>query len=246
MIDALISPLLPGLILCALLVLGWRWLPRWVLDVVAVLASLCLLLVTPLGANALVRAVESHADNEMCVAPLPSTIVVLAGGADEHAAQGDYAALNQASTRRLIGGVRAWRRQPQATLVISGGTDIGGTLESPLMAALARELDVPATALQVESRARTTWESAQFLRHAQPALPRRVQLVTSALHMPRAMYAMRAAGFDPCANPVDYRYHEWTGLGYLLPSGGAIGKSEAALHELVGLLAYHFRAWFEN
>jgi len=36
------------------------------------------------------------------------------------------------------------------------------------------------------------------------AVPPRIWLVTSALHMPRALVAFRAAGFEPCSYPSDF------------------------------------------
>lgn len=241
MIDVLISPVLPGV----LAVMGLLWLRRhrrhrWLRLCCAVTALLCVLLLTPLGANALSALVETHADDQPCSGS-PTTIVVLAGGADEDATNGHYAALGQASFRRLIGGIAVWRETPGAILVLSGGAHGSGSAEAGLMAAMARDLGVPAAAIRVESHSLTTWQSAAALRDLEPPLPTTVRLVTSALHMPRALYAMRAAGFDACGWPVDYRAEGWFGLPYLLPSASAASKSEAALHELVGAITYRLR-----
>lgn len=238
MIDVLISPVLPGI----LAVVGLLWLRRrrWLRIGCGVVALVSLLLLMPLGANALTVLVETHADDRLCNGS-PATIVVLAGGADEDAAKGNYAALGQASFRRLIGGIAAWRATPGAILVLSGGAHGEGSAEADLMAAMARDLGVPAAAIRIESHSLTTWQSAAALHDLEPPLPARVRLVTSALHMPRALYAMRVAGFDVCGTPVDYRAEGWFGLPYLLPSASAASKSEAALHEIVGGVTYRLR-----
>lgn len=60
--------------------------------------------------------------------------------------------------------------------------------------------------------------------------------------MPRALVAFHAAGFESCADPGDFRAAPFRELTDLLPSGAAIGASAEALHELVGELAYRWRA----
>ena len=95
--------------------------------------------------------------------------------------------------------------------------------------------------MRSEDVSRTTWQSAQELARLRPALPRRVALVTSAAHMPRAAYAMREAGFAVCPVAAD-RLHvppDWPGV--LLPQRSALEKTEIALHELIGLLYYRLR-----
>jgi uncharacterized SAM-binding protein YcdF (DUF218 family) len=238
----MLSPLFAGVLLALLLWLGRGRGPRWLRWIGVVALAGCYLLATSLGADNLVHAIEVRATIP-CTAPVPQTVVVLAGGVDEDARDGQYIALNQSSLRRVIAGVALWRRQPPGTLlVLSGGSTTGNTAEGPLMAAFAEQLGVPATSIRVESTSETTWQNARNLAALQPPVPRRVWLVTSALHMPRALYAMRQAGFDPCTLPVDYRYYPPSLPIALLPSSAAIGKSDFALHELVGLAWYHFKA----
>src|SRR5690606_20884529 len=125
-----------------------------------------------------------------------------------------------------IGGVRLWRRQPPDTpLVLSGGTVSDGAAEAALMATFAEHLGVPAAVIRIEARSRTTWQNAQNLAALRPPIPRRVWLVTSAVHMPRAMYSLQKAGFDACPAPVDYRAvlpRSWRSL---MPTTEAITKT---------------------
>ncbi|HJT97103.1 MAG TPA: YdcF family protein, partial [Rhodanobacteraceae bacterium] len=98
------------------------------------------------------------------------------------------------------------------------------------------------SAIRAETGSTTTWENAARVRALEPALPSRIWLVTSALHMPRALIAFRAAGFEPCAWPGDYRASPFEGIADLLPHAGAIANADATLHEWVGEIVYRLRA----
>ncbi|HEX7769639.1 MAG TPA: YdcF family protein, partial [Dokdonella sp.] len=111
------------------------------------------------------------------------------------------------------------------------------------MADVAENLGVPASSIRAELASTTTWENATAVRALEPSSPARIWLVTSALHMPRALLAFRAAGFEPCAYPGDYRGAPLEGPTDFLPSAGAIGNTDAVLHEWAGEIAYRIRMW---
>lgn len=235
----LLSPLRGGLILALMLYLLWRWLPRIVRGAGIVGLVAALLLTTPFGANTLVRWQESRAPkSDQCQAPLPNTIVLLGGGvqtATDDAA--DYSVLSPSSLRRTFAAAALARSQPQASVVVTGDS-YAGVPESVLMTRLLVELGIDAARIRTEPRSRTTWQNAQFTAELEPAVERRIWLVTSALHMPRSLDAFQQAGFSVCSWPTDWRYAQWNGIGYLLPASSALQKSEAALHEMVGRFAY--------
>ncbi|MGA9341836.1 MAG: YdcF family protein, partial [Rhodanobacteraceae bacterium] len=208
LIDTVLSPLGFGLLLTLVLWLLRRRLPRALWIAGLALDLLCIVLATPAAANALIAFEERRAAAiPICTAPFPTTIVLLAGGNRRVPHESDdIGALNDASTQRTIGAADLLRQQQDAELVITGGTDPGNSIaESTLMAALARRLGVSAAAIRTEIRAQTTWQNAAYVRALLPAVPRRIWLVTSALHMPRALIAFRAAGFEVCPDPVDFR-----------------------------------------
>jgi uncharacterized SAM-binding protein YcdF (DUF218 family) len=99
---------------------------------------------------------------------------------------------------------------------------------------------VPASRLTLESRSRNTIENAVYSKaSAQPKPGERWLLVTSALHMPRAMGAFRQAGFAVEAYPVDYQTNGWRDM--LDVIGGVsrgLARTDDALHEWIGLIAY--------
>ena len=66
---------------------------------------------------------------------------------------------------------------------------------------------------------------------------RRVLLVTSSLHMPRALLIFRETGLDVVAFPVSDRINRRTWKDRWLPTPGALWRSGRALKEYMGLLA---------
>lgn len=240
----LLSPLTLGLLIALLLALVWRWLPRVLRYTGLVVELLLLVSITPLGANQLVHAVESRVPSvQSCAAPIPDTIVLLSGGVDRPArSPDDYAALTLESLRRLFAAVALWRKTPAARLVIAGG-DERGVAESVVLASLTQRLGVSAEAIQTEQRSLTTWENAEYLSRESPRLPQRVWLVSSALHLPRALGAFRVFGFQPCAWPSGSLYIPPPGgIGYYIPQSSSLVKAQEAIHEWVGGWVYAWRA----
>ena len=244
LIDALLSPLRFGLLLALALYLLRTHVPRGLWWAGLALESVCVALTTSAGANILVAIEERRAAPVVCAAPEPTALVLLAGGLRRvpRDAQ-DIGALNDASVQRTLVAAQLVRQLSAAELVISGSSRPGDDVaESTLMAVLARRLGVPTAAIRVEVGAQTTWENAQDVRALVPALPQKIWLVTSALHMPRSLIAFHAAGFEPCAWPSDFRASPLREFADLLPSGGAATRTEMVLHELAGELAYRWHA----
>jgi uncharacterized SAM-binding protein YcdF (DUF218 family) len=234
-----------ALVLLILIAAGWHWLPAGVRWTGIAIEVLLVALMTPLGATALTRAVAMRAPPaRACLAPRPDTIVVLGAGF-EHAPNSstDYGALHEAGLQRVFAAVALWKQLPGARLVVAGGA--GWQIrEAVPMTNLAVQLGVPSKAIEIDDRSRNTWQNARNVAALSPAVPRRIWLVTSAVHMPRAVDAFRAWGFEPCAWPSDLpeiKTHAW--LGAFIPQAGGVGKASVALHELFGGVEYKFLAW---
>lgn len=237
MYHLLISPLTWGLLLAAVLWLSWRRMGLALRAASTALALVLLVSSTPFGANLLLRYVESRTPAaDFCGSAMQDApIVALSGGFDrEPQAADDYAALHPESWRRLRSAVALWRGDRDSRLLITGGGPYA-IKESAMQASLARDWGVPSAALRIETRSRTTWESASALRGI---LPERIRLVTSAIHQPRALIAFRAAGFEPCAHADDFHAPLLLGWGAFVPQSSAIEKTEMAVYELIGAIAY--------
>lgn len=236
----LFSPMAWGLLLALLLLLTWRRLPRLLRALGITMGIFLLLLCAPLGANALVHVVESLTpDGARCTARDDGPIVVLSGGFEREPRDiDDYAAMNPETWKRVRGAVELWRKRGTGELWIAGGGPYR-IKESAMQARLAADWKVPVSALRIDTRSTTTWESAFVLR---TMLPQRIRLVTSAVHLPRSLIAFRTAGFDACAYASDSDYLPPGGLGYFLPQVSAIEKAETAIYEVIGLIEYRLRA----
>jgi uncharacterized SAM-binding protein YcdF (DUF218 family) len=242
--DYAFSPLTYALLLALVLALSWQRLPRAVRITGIVLEVVFLAAMAPLGANLLVWSIESRAPSpQSCPSPAPTTVVVLSGGTHRQPrSSDDFSALNATSLYRLFAGIDLWRNAPGTTLVIAGG---GRRIpESVLLARLAERMGVPHDAIRLEQHSHTTWENALYVARLSPAVPKRIWLVTSSLHMPRALGAFHALGFEPCAWSSESLYEAFSpSLGYFMPQRSSLAKTDQAIHELIGGAVYRVVEW---
>ena len=173
----------------------------------------------------------------------PAGIVVLGGAinANKLTTRGEVG-INEAAERVIAVPMLA-KQYPAARIIYSGG-DAGLFVrrgsEADVVADLFESLGVPATRLTLEGRSRNTVENAIYSKAlARPKPGERWLLVTSALHMPRAIGTFRRAGFAVEAYPVDYQTNGWGDLLEVFGSAsGGLARTDNALHEWIGLIAY--------
>jgi uncharacterized SAM-binding protein YcdF (DUF218 family) len=115
-----------------------------------------------------------------------------------------------------------------------------GINEADFVIHFFENLGVPHDRIIVESKSRNTAENAAFAKQlAMPQPGERWLLVTSAIHMPRAVGAFRKVGFAVDAYPVAYQTASPQDLWALSASlMGSIGMVDRAVHEWTGLLVY--------
>jgi uncharacterized SAM-binding protein YcdF (DUF218 family) len=173
----------------------------------------------------------------------PAGIVVLGGAVRTSmlATRGEIG-LNEAA-ERVVAVPALAKRYPAARIIYSGG-DAGLLVhhgsEADVVTGLFESLGVPASRLTLEDRSRNTIENAVYSKAlAQPKPGERWLLLTSALHMPRAIGAFRQAGFAVEAYPVDYQTSGWRDVLDVDRSlSGALRRTDDALQEWIGLIAY--------
>lgn len=168
--------------------------------------------------------------------PLAAAIVVLGGSIvppDRRYASAD---LTEA-VDRLRFTAQLYHAGKAPWVVLSGGSDreVSLTSEAAAMRLFLRELGVPDSAMVLEEASRTTRENARFtdvvLRERGIE---RILLVTSALHMRRALGLFEAEGIEVVPAPTDHearavaRWQQW------LPDAGALEGSGRAMKEWVG------------
>jgi uncharacterized SAM-binding protein YcdF (DUF218 family) len=118
-----------------------------------------------------------------------------------------------------------------------------GPKEAEEMKRLAVRLGVPDNEIMLEDRSRTTYENLVETRRLLG--PKSVLLVTTAMHLPRAVALARKQGLEavpfPCGyHAADLPSDSWrhADLFDLLPDVSALRHSTEVLNEAVGILVY--------
>lgn len=226
-----------------LLFTSWETLGR----ALSIVSALVLLLMAfgPLG-SLLAGPLEARFPTPPDDMPAPDGVIVLGGVIDERlSASRDRPALVDAA-ERLTAPIALKRKYPNARLVFTGGSAAlrGSTYaEADAVQRFWREIGLDDGGVLYERRSRNTYENAVFTRellHPKPG--ERWLLVTSAIHMPRAVGVFRQAGFDVIAYPVDYRTSGASGLEFPRFATKALNLVEFAAHEWAGLAAYRLSA----
>jgi len=208
------------------------------------IGSLILLAVvglSPVG-NALILPLEQRFPAWDSSRGPPDGIVILGGAVTPDVARArNDVALNEAA-ERMTAAVELARRYPSARIIFSGGEGnlaFGGN-ESEAALKLFERLGVAPGRIITEDKSRNTVENALFSK--QIAMPRpgeRWLLVTSAYHLPRSVGVFRKAGFAVEAYPVDWRTRgPEDALRPFALMGDGIRRSDTAVREWIGLLAY--------
>lgn len=159
-------------------------------------------------------------------------VVVLSGGTrDTGFPSGDSAV-------RLLEGARL-ARSYRLPLLISGGIVLhhkhpeAGVLKeyfAPLLEGIT---------VYTEPRSENTFENARYTAKLLKELKyKRILLVTSAYHIPRALWMFRRAGVDAIPYPCDYKREMDYGLASFFPRSDLLNDSAKGLKEYLGLIAY--------
>jgi uncharacterized SAM-binding protein YcdF (DUF218 family) len=111
--------------------------------------------------------------------------------------------------------------------------------EAEAMRSVLKELGVPEEAVLTEDESRNTRENAAFTRRVLDERGfKKILLVTSALHMQRAMKTFRSVCAEVIPAPTDFEVETERSLTLLdwLPDAGALEGSTRAFKEIVGSL----------
>jgi uncharacterized SAM-binding protein YcdF (DUF218 family) len=207
----------------------------------------------PVAAYRLLSSIEArHAPVAAEKAPSAGAIVVLGGGLrafDPTWGTQRWPDLNAAGDR-LIHAARLYRAGKAPLVIPTGGPaewEPDSVPQAELAVQLLEEWGVPRAAIVPEPRSRTTWEDARRTREILAARGiHEVLLVTSALHMERALASFEAAGVRAIPAPTDYEAEAPPrGLLGWLPSVAALSDTTRSLREWLGLAVYRLRARIE-
>lgn len=236
MLELLINPYFIALLLLAvsLVLLRHHSGSKTVFRIVLLVFLMLLSISTGWLPGYLTRHLEYQYSWVKNVNPEVSWIVVLSGG---QAAVRDLPpndVLSSASMKRLIEGVRLFRKLPDAHMVLSGGGSIGEQPEALLLEQLALWFSLPKEKLVLETLSMNTEDQARELAFIVKQQP--FYLVTSAIHMPRSMALCKQMGLHPIAAPTDFTYFwsQESGVKKWIPNSYNVLYFSIALHELLG------------
>lgn len=171
---------------------------------------------------------------------IDSDVVAVLGGAVKTNLSNQVGQITVGDSGERILAMAALAKAPDAPLILaSGGTFAlqGKRNESQWIASWLEQVGVPEGRVAFEGASLNTYQNAQQIKTLLPRSAKRVTVVTSAFHMPRAVGVFRAAGFEVQACAVDYRVNLLQVWGY--PDAAlALSHLDLALHEALGLLAY--------
>jgi len=191
--------------------------------------------------------------------PTAEVIVVLGGGTKKADYPRQTVELGEAGDRALYA---AWLyHQGKADhLLLTGGNVFSDTLtttppEAEDMLSVMRMFNIPDEAFWLETKSRNSYENALYSR---PLLEEKgintILLVTSAIHMPRAVALFEKQGFSVIPLPTDFVVTQqgWqtvtkptflAQLGNVLPTVENLQYTTWAMKEYIGLVVYRWQGW---
>lgn len=163
-------------------------------------------------------------------------VVVLGGGHQVDSWLPVTSRPSESSIYRITEGVRLQRALPGSQLVFTG---FGGGSAISVAAVgrdLALALGTPPESVLIDERPRTTEEEAVAVMKLVGTEP--FVLVTSAVHMPRAMHLFHTQGLRPVPAPTQHHAVSasrsfW---GRLIPRPERVVDADAAWHEVLGIV----------
>jgi uncharacterized SAM-binding protein YcdF (DUF218 family) len=210
-----------------------------------VMAAVLLLVIcglSPLG-NLLLYPLESRFPPWDASRGAPDGIIVLGGSIEPDLSAAHGAAVVRGAPDRIIAAAALAHRYPNTRIVFSGGSAnliSNDAREADFAGAVFESLGISKSRLIMERRSRNTLENAEFSKAlVAPKAGERWLLVTSAYHMPRSVGLFRKAGFAVEPYPVDWRVGGRRDLfGFTNIAIDGLGRTDAAVREWIGLLAY--------
>jgi uncharacterized SAM-binding protein YcdF (DUF218 family) len=209
-----------GMQACWVLCLGWLWL--WA---------------TPATSQWLTTALQDEYPAQAVQAlPAAQAVVLLGGGMVGPDARRPYPDLGRAADR-VWHAARLYHAGKAPLLVATGGGDpaVSPMSEASAMKLLLLDLGVPESALVLEEASFNTRENALNTAALLKARGvQRVLLVTSALHMRRAVRHFEAAGLQVVPAACDHAPAPSDGWQRWIPSADALSNSAEAIKALAG------------
>lgn len=190
--------------------------------------------------------------------PRADVIVLLGGGTDPAEPPRAMVQINGAG-QRVIYAAALYKQGKAGEILASGGNldFIGPQPSTPAqeMKTLLVFMGVPDQSIVLEDQSQNTHENAvDCARILRSEKVNTILLVTSAIHMPRAVAVFQKQGLKVIPAPADFSVTQadWNDLTHapaaeqlvnLLPSSGYLSMTTNALKEYLGILVYRMNGW---
>ncbi|MFK7855177.1 MAG: YdcF family protein [Granulosicoccus sp.] len=207
-----------------------------------------LLFSAPFVVNPLLAQLEDqYSDTAACATG--SHVVLLGGGVDSRLNEPTQFEFMSSSTLARAGaGSRLLKSEPETTVIVAGGA-LREISEASVIAAYLEAMGVEPARIIQEGRSANTRENAvnvaKLLEGEQ--LRGQLRLVTSALHMPRALQSFRRVlneqGVEVCPVAVDFQALKNLPAWSWMPQTTTIVRFDKWLHEVIALSWYRHKGW---
>lgn len=242
LISAFLLPPLSPLIFILLGLLVWRKRPVAAKILITTSFTALWLLSTPIVSQLLIESLETTPAISLNNGETADAIVVLSGGTYISAPEFMGDTVSGASLERVRYAAKLYRDVKKPLLLTGGNPQGTKTSEAQLMKSVL-ELEFHTPVAWTEDNSNNTFESAR-LSHLllQKSGIKRIYLITHAWHIPRAIQAFEAAGFEviPAATAYTTRYR--IDMLAFLPNAGSLQDSQIFTHEVIGMLWYKLKS----
>jgi uncharacterized SAM-binding protein YcdF (DUF218 family) len=229
-------------------ILGGRRLSRFLLATGIILIVVCS---SPIVAMSLVTSLENQYPPASVNNTVNSRLIVVLGGALAIPLKPRLEVELVESSDRVLHAFRLFQAGKAPVIYVSAGnlTKTDNELpEADYISRLLMEWGVPGNVIIKGGSSRTTRENAVETRaylEKKNLLDEPVLLVTSAMHMPRAVKTFEKAGIKviPSVTDVSAAGTPVPGILKWLPSLGALNQVTKSWHEYLGTWVYRLRGW---
>jgi uncharacterized SAM-binding protein YcdF (DUF218 family) len=225
-----------------------RWARRWLVALCLFYVALGLPVVSQLlekGTLTSYRPIATAADAQSVTA-----VVVLGNGIVSYQYEGlAVESLTRRTAYNAIEGARLYRLLHPAVVIASGGLadpDAFRRSEAEAIRDVLITLGVPREVVVIEPRSSNTAEQAERMAPLLRNHPR-FALITTPIHMPRAVSLFRSRGLNPVPAPshIDYTDTAHEAMLRFVPSANALRASELSMYEYLGTVYARSRGWLD-
>lgn len=247
-ISKLISFLISPFNIAILIIAGGIIIKRYRKKLLGTAILILILFSNPLLLRLTIQAWED-APRPLPVQSAECRYVVVLGGMSSHHQPTGRVRFAQ-SADRLMQSMMICQQNTVEKLIISGGTAnilLAQRPESDVLKEFLTQWHLPDSLLAIESRSRNTHENALYTSQLFDSLniEKRIMLVTSAWHMPRAKRCFEKQGFHvtPIGADAMWPFEAITVGDVLIPSSGTLMSWDLLTKEWVGIIIYKLKGY---